>query len=164
MTELEETTVADRIKFIRDSLTYTNRKIRGIEMTINRVSIIILLFSLFYFILPSIVNASDGNELLKSCNVVLSSINDPERKELSSEQYIKSGYCIGLLHGIMELTRIHQHSNGEPFFCLPKQSIPKEQAVRIVVKYLRDHPEKLYEHDTFLVIKALQEAFPCKKE
>lgn len=37
-----------------------------------------------------------------------------------------------------------------------------EQEIRIVVKYLQDHPAKLAEPDVALILEALVEAFPMK--
>ncbi len=36
-------------------------------------------------------------------------------------------------------------------------------AVRVVVKFLNDHPERLQERENQLVFEALRKAYPCKK-
>jgi Rap1a immunity proteins len=46
--------------------------------------------------------------------------------------------------------------------CLP-DGTGSEQAIRIVVKYLNSHPEKLHKDAHILVVEALREAFPCSK-
>lgn len=39
-----------------------------------------------------------------------------------------------------------------------------EQVVRVIVKYLRDHPERLHRPRRQLMLAALEAAFPCPKE
>lgn len=46
-------------------------------------------------------------------------------------------------------------------FCVPKGAMLM-QLVRVVEKYLREHPEQLHIHQAALVTKALQVAFPCR--
>jgi len=50
----------------------------------------------------------------------------------------------------------------QPMYCLPQNGIEIGQAVRITVKWLRDHPEKLHQDGVNLVWRALSDAFPCK--
>ena len=45
--------------------------------------------------------------------------------------------------------------------CFPENSIQNDQGMRIVLKYLREHPERLQELKSELVIYALMGAFPC---
>jgi hypothetical protein len=44
--------------------------------------------------------------------------------------------------------------------CVPEK-VTALQLVRIVVKYLRDHPHMLHYTRSFLILTAVQEAFPC---
>ncbi len=46
-------------------------------------------------------------------------------------------------------------------FCTP-DGVKMGQTVRVVVKYLENHPERLHEHVPLLINEALKEAFPCK--
>jgi hypothetical protein len=45
-------------------------------------------------------------------------------------------------------------------FCPPKESTP-EQAMRVVKKALRDHPENLHVEFVFFAHLALMKAWPC---
>ncbi len=47
-------------------------------------------------------------------------------------------------------------------FCVPEGKVTRLQKIRVVVKYLEDHPEKLHEPPSVLITRALNEAFPCK--
>lgn len=46
-------------------------------------------------------------------------------------------------------------------YCLP-ETVTHDQIVRVFVKYINDHPEKLHEQAGNMLHAALQEAFPCK--
>jgi hypothetical protein len=47
------------------------------------------------------------------------------------------------------------------FFCVPKEGVSNIQAARIVVKYLKENPEKQHDLGITLAIQALSKAFPC---
>jgi hypothetical protein len=47
------------------------------------------------------------------------------------------------------------------YICPPDQIHPI-QIIRVVHKYLKDHPEDLHEYRGILVFRALKQAFPCK--
>src|SRR5258705_9065593 len=71
----------------------------------------------------------DGNELLPMCKATLTYLSDnhgPQGDEFSQ------GYCPGLVTGVSE-TSDDVCSLG----------VPSVQMVRVVVKYLEDHPDRL---------------------
>jgi hypothetical protein len=45
--------------------------------------------------------------------------------------------------------------------CIPEK-VPPLQLARVVVKWLREHPEKLHEPISGLVTDAINAGFPCK--
>jgi len=45
--------------------------------------------------------------------------------------------------------------------CIPAE-VSFNEAAKVVIKYLNDHPEKLHMADTVLIRTALVEAYPCK--
>lgn len=49
---------------------------------------------------------------------------------------------------------------GKQLFCMPGESTG-QQIVDVAIGYLRNHPETRHEVATNLVLKSLQEAFPC---
>lgn len=122
-----------------------------------KYSTIILLIGLLFIPQPAI---ADGNKLLKSCTAGLRVIN--KDKGLSSTELVDATYCAGLVQGITDTNRINRMSGSSPLFCIPGDVIDKGQATRIVVNYLRAHPEKMKMHESNLVIDALMEAFPCR--
>ena len=44
----------------------------------------------------------------------------------------------------------------------PKGGIGVDRGVRIVIKYLEDHPEGLYQPDTALMMLAFLDTYPCR--
>ena len=45
----------------------------------------------------------------------------------------------------------------------PPETVTAEQGVRVVVAYLEANPQRLHESFNWLVVYALQQAWPCKK-
>ena len=48
----------------------------------------------------------------------------------------------------------------KPYFCVPTDA-SDGQLVKVVTKYLNEHPEELHTDAAGLVANALQDAFPC---
>jgi hypothetical protein len=101
---------------------------------------------------PQVDNVTRGNWLLTSCQFSAKSIDDPNFNENGLEDF-RDGYCRGLVQGV---------SDASPRVC-PGENVTHGQQVRVVVKYLQDHPEELDKLGSTLVDKALAKGFPCKK-
>jgi len=111
-------------------------------------------------VLSTTASAQDGNELLRQCEdtiVDANSLYDHDKIRIFS-----AGACFGLMQGITHLNLFYQNKKN-PLFCLPGDGITNGQAARVVIKYLRDHPEKLHEIGSLLAIAAFVQAFPCNK-
>jgi len=91
----------------------------------------------------------DGNELLPACQATVDNMNDRTK----SIDPFDAGYCMGLVHGVSFLGEAHGTS------CDVGVSLGQE--VRVVVKYLNDHPAELDEDGAILVAEALHRAWPC---
>jgi Rap1a immunity proteins len=104
----------------------------------------------------------DGKKLLDQCTQVVKT----EPLDKTSEAF-DAGYCLGVMQGITSISQLlffEMEKNGVPkLFCLPKQGFSHEQMVRVVLKYLNDHPEHLHIYAIALITRALVEAFPCGK-
>ena len=65
------------------------------------------------------------------------------------------------MQGMLHMNQFYEYQlKGAALFCQP-DGTTTGQAARIVVKYLRDHPEELHKHDSVLAFTALKAAFPC---
>ncbi|MDT8281728.1 MAG: Rap1a/Tai family immunity protein [Gammaproteobacteria bacterium] len=116
------------------------------------------------FLLPSVSYAVDGNELLSNCS---KAIKVSDGAEILSSDYFGVGTCMGTIRGIIDAGNIINTSatqrcySKQDVYCVPVE-VSTVQATRVVVKYLKDHPEDLHQRDTRLIVTALTEAFPCK--
>jgi hypothetical protein len=123
------------------------------NFTTHKLGFVLLLISIF-----SSANAfsddwgwavgGDGNQLITACKSAVQFLDEPSR-EFPKQDVYNIGYCQGFVAGVADMT---QNPN--------LVSIQRGQMVRVVEKYLVDHPEKLSLSAVFLVREALEKAFP----
>jgi hypothetical protein len=102
----------------------------------------------------------DGNRLLSSCD---------------TEDFREKAYCCGYIAGAMDSQVTFQESmkatvqvlkpDSKPMpnlYCLPDGGLEMGQALRVVVKWLKDHPEKLHQRADALILNAFVDGFPCR--
>lgn len=76
-------------------------------------------------------------------------------------------YVAGVVGGVCQHEQLLAAEAGRTdprnchWFCPPAEGIPPSQVARIVVKFLREHPELLHMSAPVLVMRAMTEAFPC---
>jgi len=139
-----------------------------------------------FLVWPSVARAgsgflSDGNKLLTNCTYAERFLNNLTPDNLKKP--VEVMWCIGFVEATVGKIYLedlfHQfgtkanatveerlaelRTKNPPLVCLPEQGIKNGQAVRIVVKYLREHPERLHEPAVHLLSWAISDAFPCKK-
>ena len=99
-----------------------------------------------------------GMDLLRACNAI---INAEEGNEVSMEDQLFlllwTGYLAGFNDAALLLNSVVSHG----IYCLPPAGIVNDQMVRVVKKYLDEHPEELHQSARILILFALREAFPC---
>jgi hypothetical protein len=66
-----------------------------------------------------------------------------------------NGACAGLIIGLAE--------TGQSIGVCAPESATREQAVRVVVRYLDQHPARTNEPFNRLAMEALREAWPCQR-
>jgi len=127
----------------------------------KRIKTIALLVLIGLFLLPSWSFAdgdSDGNKLLSDCGQLIMLLDGQSVDQSGSEGI---AFCLGLLQGLLHMNQLYEHHlKGAALFCSPTGTTTG-QAARIVVKYLRDHPEELHKRNSVLAFIALRNAFPC---
>jgi hypothetical protein len=94
----------------------------------------------------------DGNYLLGACQITIRVADDP-KTHLDIYEAWRDGYCRGIIEGV---------TSASPLVC-PTGGVTFGQEVRVVLKFLQDHPEKLHLSGAQLVQDALAQAFPCSK-
>lgn len=119
---------------------------------------------LLILLIPSSVhsqNIIDGNMLLNECSFELKD-NIPNSDSVGLAH---RAFCIGYLSGVKNLGSLYaawiQGTQKKPLFCTPYE-VTTGQIIRVVVKFLNDHPERLHEHALFMVVDAMGQAFPCE--
>ena len=94
-------------------------------------------------------DVTTGTWLLGSCQITLKTTDDRTFHENDLESF-RDGFCRGLIEGVSKMS---------PRVCMV--DVTSAQEVRIVLKYLQDHPEQIHQRNAVLVDKALSQAFPC---
>lgn len=99
-----------------------------------------------------------GHELQRDCGLYFEFLGrtGAGREETFGVDPFGMGYCAGLVRGVAESAGTLMAGR----VCVPND-ISSAQAVWVVVQYLRQRQDVLYESDTALVLRALQSAFPC---
>jgi len=133
-----------------------------------KVKFCIATFIVISLFIPRNVWAADntltsGTELLRQCQAGERIIDD--RRYIATQQdAIGAGYCIGMVMGISSSQNTYSDSlpiRHEYKVCLP-DGTTTEQNLRVVLKYLRNHPEELHRPGFDLIFKAFLEAYRCK--
>lgn len=113
---------------------------------------------LMLFVIPTKTFA-DGNQLLKDCTAIINLVEN----NIIPESEMRCGHCAGYIQGISAMNALYKAYDQPTFFCMPDE-VNNGQKIKVVIKYLNDHPEKLHEHEAGLVLLAFMEAFPCKNQ
>lgn len=106
----------------------------------------------------------DGSSLLTKCSLAVR-VFDGEK--LSTADALDGSFCVGYISGIHDTDYMVQMLEEHEKISLMKHACPPSnastgQAVRVVVKYLRDNPERLNLPASVLVTDAIRSSFPCK--
>lgn len=122
--------------------------------------------ALFYILIclaASRAFATDGNNLLAVC----SAVEIPSPSAINAQDI---SYCYGFIAGALETNYDWQsmvshdgnHSYDAGKLCVPGRTVTSIQSARIVLKYLRDHPENLHYSGSVIVHNAFHGAFSCQ--
>ena len=104
--------------------------------------------------------ATDGNALLSDCQATIRLL---DTKQALPNETIGIGQCFGMVEAVKSTLIIFEDQIPKNVRgCVPNGGINNGQAVRIVNKYLHDHPAKLNQDATMLILLAYHEAFPCE--
>ena len=104
---------------------------------------------------------NSGIKLLNACEVY-EKASATNFKELHDAFDV--GYCMGIVAGISSTQIIYSEYLPKDFkekVCWP-DGTSNAQNIRVVMKYLRDHPAELHLPDSLLIIRAFREAYGCK--
>lgn len=100
--------------------------------------------------------ADTGNDLYPKCQAYISEPTPPAK-------YFDSGVCAGYIRGMVDGIQIAKViSPDKVTICFPDHGFTNLQGVKVVQRYLDNHPESLNEDESMLTLKAFRAAFPCK--
>ena len=103
----------------------------------------------------------DGSFFLQACSAA---VKQSDGGQLSEQEGLGALYCGSYVGGFLDAMSITTTlAKGKQFVCTPERGITNDQAARILVKYLRDNPEKLHQSGRMSLYVALANAFPCTK-
>jgi len=113
---------------------------------------LLMIVLLFSFSQAAALGFLTGSDLLERCEARLSETGSIPR----------GNTCYGFVIGIQSA---HQNFivSGEmsPLWCSP-HNVGTSQLIRVVTKYLQEHPEDLHFWASSMVLNALKLAFPCE--
>src|SRR5450432_4277977 len=101
---------------------------------------------------------SSGNALLSTCRVAVNV--DPFKR--STQEQNDAATCNGWVWGFLEGNMITEVNASAHVICVPEQ-VTLDQAERVFVRYLEDHPAELHRGAAGLAYDAFKKAFPCSK-
>ncbi|WP_047528498.1 Rap1a/Tai family immunity protein [Pseudomonas sp. 11/12A] len=103
---------------------------------------------------------ADGNKLLKECREGIVYVDGGREPE----NLFGVGQCMGVIQGTIDtLDLTHALLNSPKIVCLPSGGLETLQVMKIVVKYLNEHPDRLHLNESGLISTALMVSFPCLK-
>ena len=133
-------------------------------MLVNRIIAAIFLSSTVF--IPALGHAEvhDGNDLLQKCNNVIKIYEDGmEESETTENMLADASFCSGMMQGMTNtIIFFDTFQVTQSIVCLPEDGISNGQAAKVVIKYLKEHPEQLHVADSGLAFLAMMDAFPCK--
>lgn len=129
-----------------------------------------LLWSVVFLLISGCIVAQDfdwkgdGSSLLRKCSLAVRTFDG---EKLSSTDAVDGAFCVGYIWGNHDTDFMVQMLEEHDKITLMKHACPPsnastEQAVRVVVKYLRENPERLNMPASVLVTDAIRSSFPCK--
>lgn len=105
--------------------------------------------------------AVTGTDLLLRCEASEKSMHGGT--PLSPDEMLDSMWCTGYLSGLLDGFSVSDFRVGnERAVCLPEEGLTRVQAMSIIQRWLREHPEELGKSGRRNAVIALSKAFPCK--
>jgi hypothetical protein len=107
-----------------------------------------------------------GFDLYNECQLGLKLMTAPTT--LSQADLGKVNHCSGYLLGLKDMQTIWNETNKSynrsdlSLICIPPEATVFE-LMKVVIKYLDDHPANLHDEKGLVVMKALLVAYPCGK-
>jgi hypothetical protein len=115
-------------------------------------------FLLVVLILGCIYPASVAADALRG-DQILTWLTDKSSSAIVQAR--TKGYIQGMLESYNILSYIKPDIN---IYCVHDKGISTREATDIIVKWLKNHPKRLKDPASLLVLHALKDAYPCNKQ
>lgn len=114
--------------------------------------------------------ANNGEALLKECTAYIQLKDNIRNEDGEKANSTDANSCLNYMYGVVDvlyyyipfyiLEKKDLRDKATHNICLPEK-FDIEDAIRVVVDYLENHPDDLAWHKMGLILPALQEEFPC---
>lgn len=102
---------------------------------------------------------NNGHLLLAECRAAQALLADATLDAAAREGAM---HCLGYLRGVTRIVTIGRHLKPQgQLFCPPRAGIRSRDAVKVLVGYLEEFPERLPAPRVTLVAAAFMRAWPC---
>jgi hypothetical protein len=92
-----------------------------------------------------------GNDIREPCRAAL-------LRPVPVASLVKAEFCNGFVQAILN---IRPRLESQSKFCPPSETTT-EQAARVMLKFLDDHPEETHLRPEFVAVRAFQTTWPCR--
>lgn len=101
-----------------------------------------------------------GEELLNRCSAAEKSVDGGK---MSGDEMLDAMWCMGYMSGLLDGFSVGDYKVADAkMMCPPEDGLTRTQALRIVAKWLREHPEARQKSGRRSALLALAGAYPCK--
>lgn len=102
---------------------------------------------------------ASGAELLARCGAYEKSLQE---QALSAEESLDAMWCVGYVSGLLDGFAVSDFRIGETIAaCPPQAAISRNEALAIILRWLRDNPQEQANSGRRSAIIALTRAYPC---
>lgn len=124
------------------------------QLQVRAAAISFLSFAFFASTVPAA--ASTGAKGIQDCKDAIQ-IYETRKWSGSWHAAFAAGNCSGVVRTVLTIAA---RDPGQRIAC-PPDKISMRQGLRVVVRYMEQHPQKLHFDLMTLAMEAVQEAFPC---
>jgi len=127
-----------------------------------------IIFTTLLALLMSEISIADGNSLLERCKKAETSIRGDGFYTDEVSTAFGAGYCAGVVRTYRQRLQFIYGVEKPGYLdktiipCSLPEGVTDQQLVRVLVKFLEKHPEKLHYWEAYFIENAFREAFPCK--
>jgi Rap1a immunity proteins len=122
-----------------------------------------MLALLLYLPAVPLVETQEQRECVDKSGKAFLSLCEDAADSTSKQSHSQEGECFGYVHGVDDGIGIAYDIIGQPkSYCFP-DGVTHGQMMRVLIKFIKDHPEKAHSQTRVLEMRSFMDAFPCKR-